>query len=206
MIARVVDEEFGIHYHPGHVRKVLKALGFSVQRPRRQLAKADPAEQDRWQRYTYPRLKKTAERKAALLFGDEASFRQDPTLYRTWSHRGHQPLIPTTGQRNTQKIFGAVDLYRPRFYYAHGQVFEGESYTIFLTALAQQYRRQEVFLVHDNAPYHKTPEVQEWLSCYGHRFHLCLLPPYSPRVQCRRTGVASRADACDPQSLSRHRR
>jgi transposase len=58
MIARVVDEEFGIHYHPGHVRKVLKALGFSVQRPRRQLAKADPAEQDRWQRYTYPRLKK----------------------------------------------------------------------------------------------------------------------------------------------------
>ncbi len=58
MIARVVDEEFGIHYHPGHVRKVLKALGFSVQRSRRQLAKADPAEQDRWQRYTYPRLKK----------------------------------------------------------------------------------------------------------------------------------------------------
>jgi transposase len=40
------------------VRKVLKAMGFSVQRPRRQLAKADPVEQDRWQRYTYPRLKK----------------------------------------------------------------------------------------------------------------------------------------------------
>ena len=35
-----------------------RALGFSVQRPRRKLAKADPAEQDRWQRYTYPRLKK----------------------------------------------------------------------------------------------------------------------------------------------------
>ena len=58
MIARVIQEEFDVRYHPGHVRKVLKALGFSVQRPRRQLAKADPAEQDRWQRYTYPRLKK----------------------------------------------------------------------------------------------------------------------------------------------------
>jgi transposase len=58
MIARVIEEEFNVHYHPGHVRKVLKALGFSVQRPRRQLAKANPAEQDRWQRYTYPRLKK----------------------------------------------------------------------------------------------------------------------------------------------------
>lgn len=58
MIARVIQEEFNVHYHPGHVRKVLKALGFSVQRPRRQLAKADPTEQDRWQRYTYPKLKK----------------------------------------------------------------------------------------------------------------------------------------------------
>jgi len=58
MIARVIAEEFEVHYHPGHVRKVLKAMGFSVQRPRRKLAKADPGEQDRWQRYTYPRLKK----------------------------------------------------------------------------------------------------------------------------------------------------
>lgn len=58
MIGRLIEEEFDVCYHPGHVRKVLKALGFSVQRPRRQLAKADPAAQDRWQRYTYPRLKK----------------------------------------------------------------------------------------------------------------------------------------------------
>jgi transposase len=58
MIRRVIEQEFNVHYHPGHVRKVLKALDFSVQRPRRKLAKADPAEQDRWQRYTYPRLKK----------------------------------------------------------------------------------------------------------------------------------------------------
>jgi transposase len=57
MIALVIADEFAVHYHPGHVRKVLKFLGFSVQRPRRKLAKADPIEQDRWQRYTYPRLK-----------------------------------------------------------------------------------------------------------------------------------------------------
>jgi transposase len=58
MIAQVIVAEFAVTYHTGHVRKVLKALGFSVQRPRRVLAKADPVEQDRWQRYTYPRLKK----------------------------------------------------------------------------------------------------------------------------------------------------
>jgi transposase len=58
MIAWVVEEEFGIVYHPGHVRKLLQGLGFSVQRPRRVLARADIHQQDRWHRYLYPRLKK----------------------------------------------------------------------------------------------------------------------------------------------------
>jgi len=58
MIVRVIQEEYQVDYHPGHVRKLLKELGFSVQRPRKRLAKGDPLLQDRWQRYTYPRLKK----------------------------------------------------------------------------------------------------------------------------------------------------
>jgi hypothetical protein len=58
MVAWVIEEEFGIHYHPGHVRRLLHRLGFSVQRPRRVLARASAYQQDRWQRYTYPSLKK----------------------------------------------------------------------------------------------------------------------------------------------------
>ena len=58
MIAWVIEEEFGVAYHPGHVRKVPHRLGFSVQRPRRVLARADVAEQDRWHRRPYPPIKK----------------------------------------------------------------------------------------------------------------------------------------------------
>ena len=58
MIARVIAEEFGVSYHPGHVRKLLEEMGFSVQRPQRVLARADPAAQARWRRRTYPNLKK----------------------------------------------------------------------------------------------------------------------------------------------------
>jgi len=58
MVARVISEEFGIAYCARHVRRLLHAWGFSVQRPRRKLKRANPAEQNRWRRYTYPRLKK----------------------------------------------------------------------------------------------------------------------------------------------------
>ena len=73
-----------------------------------------------------------------------------------------------------------MDLYRPRLYFAHGQIFKGETYTAFLTSLAERYPRQEVFLIQDTAPYHRGPVVREWLACYGHRFHICPLPAYSP--------------------------
>jgi transposase len=58
MISWVIEQEFGVQYHPGHVRKLLHAWGFSVQRPRRILARADVAAQDRWRRHIYPDLKK----------------------------------------------------------------------------------------------------------------------------------------------------
>ena len=58
MIAWVIEEEFHVSYHPGHVRRLLYDLDFSVQRPRRLLARANASEQDRWHRRTYPNLKK----------------------------------------------------------------------------------------------------------------------------------------------------
>jgi|SRR5487761_542911 len=65
MVARVISAEFGIDYTARHVRRLLHEWGFSVQRPRRKLLRADPVEQNRWRRYTYPRLKKKRRPKTA---------------------------------------------------------------------------------------------------------------------------------------------
>ena len=59
LIAQVIAEEFDVRYHPGHVRRLLKQLDFSVQRPKTRLVQADPKKQNRWIRYTHPNLKKT---------------------------------------------------------------------------------------------------------------------------------------------------
>jgi len=65
MVARVISEEFGVDYTARHVGRLLHQWGFSVQRPRRKLMRANPGEQNRWRRYTYPRLKKKLRNKKA---------------------------------------------------------------------------------------------------------------------------------------------
>jgi transposase len=59
LVTQVIRQEFDRSYHPGHVRKLLGQLGYSVQRPTTRLVQANLREKRKWVRYTYPNLKKT---------------------------------------------------------------------------------------------------------------------------------------------------
>jgi transposase len=63
LISQIIAEEFGRQYHPGHVRKLLKEFGYSVQRPTTRLVQADLKQKRKWVRYRYPNLKKTPKAK-----------------------------------------------------------------------------------------------------------------------------------------------
>jgi len=58
MIGDLIAQRFGVRYHNHHVPRLLHELGFSVQRPRRRLARADAAAQAVWLREKLPRIKK----------------------------------------------------------------------------------------------------------------------------------------------------
>lgn len=65
MIGDLIAQRFGVRYHNHHVPRLLHELGFSVQRPRRRLARADRAAQTVWLREKLPRIKKKPRRAAA---------------------------------------------------------------------------------------------------------------------------------------------
>ena len=58
-------------YYEGYVRKLFREFGFSVQRPKRLLIKAD---KEKWAKETYPEIKKAYRHGSPLIFEDEASF------------------------------------------------------------------------------------------------------------------------------------
>lgn len=66
MIGDVIHREFGVRYHNQHIPRLLHQLGFSVQRPRKRLARADAERQAVWIRTTLPAIKKKLPRVVAL--------------------------------------------------------------------------------------------------------------------------------------------
>lgn len=119
-----------------------------------------------------------------IVYEDEASFRQTPTLARTWAPRGCQPQVPTRGERNTQKILGAVSVATSKFIWRHQtEYFNASTYLAFMEdALLPGFhkRGRRIYLIQDNASYHKKPEVYEWFKKNRRYLEVFLLPPYSP--------------------------
>lgn len=58
-IAEVIERVTGEHYHPGHVWRILRRMGWSLQRPARRAVERDQAAIDRWARERWPTVKKT---------------------------------------------------------------------------------------------------------------------------------------------------
>lgn len=57
-IARVIQRQLGIRYHPCHVWKLLRRLGWSCQKPERRALQRDEAAIAHWKRYVWPHIKK----------------------------------------------------------------------------------------------------------------------------------------------------
>ena len=64
-VAHLIQEEFDVQYHSGHVWKILRQLNWSPQRPAgRALERNEPAIQQ-WKRKTWPDIKKKPKAKGA---------------------------------------------------------------------------------------------------------------------------------------------
>lgn len=57
-VAAVIETRFGVRYHPTHVSRLLRALGWSPQRPIQRATQRDEAAIERWWTERWPALKR----------------------------------------------------------------------------------------------------------------------------------------------------
>ena len=57
-VADVIAKKFGVVYHPDHVWKILRGLGWTCQKPEQRARERDEAAIDRWRKKEWPRIKR----------------------------------------------------------------------------------------------------------------------------------------------------
>ena len=63
-VAEVVARTFGVQYHPSHVWKELRGMGWSCQKPERRARERDEEAIRRWRQEDWPRIKKSSKERS----------------------------------------------------------------------------------------------------------------------------------------------
>ena len=179
-VQTLIYREFGVNYSPKYIPDLLRRLGFSFQKAKFESAHIDPKKRRKWLEETWPQIKALAKRKnAQIFFEDESSFSMWGSLFYTWSRRGKQPVVKTTGKRRALKVFGVIDLFSGKLiYHSLDGKLNSETYVDFLKELLRKTRKH-IILIHDGARYHTSKQTKSLVESKD-RLSLFQLPPYSP--------------------------
>ena len=181
-VAQFVEAQFGLTLSRTTCLRSLHRLGFVCKRPKKQLAKADPAKRADFVRTYAQVVDEAAQMGASICFVDEAHFRADAELTRLWVLKGEPALIPSTSPRRAEKA-----AYSSAVCLESGLVevmpLEGNSNAATSVAFLQQLRAahpEPLIVIWDNAPAHRGEALRAYLSTPDLRLRLVALPAYSP--------------------------
>jgi transposase len=180
-VARVIEEEFGVRYHPGHVSRILKEIGWTPQVPITRALQRDEAAIQRWREHDWPQLKRIATRQGrTLVLVDESGFYLLPSVVKTYGPRGRTPVVDEWQTRDHLSVMGGVTTDGRVYTLVRQDPLTGVETVEFLWHLGQQIQGP-VLLVWDRSPIHRRANVTEFVAAVGAAgLRVETLPPYAP--------------------------
>jgi transposase len=180
-VARVIEEEFAVHYHKGHVARILQEIGWTPQVPITRAIQRDEQAIRHWREHDWPRLKRIATRqRRTLAFVDESGFYLLPGVVKTYGPRGRTPVLDEWQTRDHLSVMGAVTTTGQVFTLVRQESLTGVETVEFLLHLGRQIHGPAL-VIWDRSPIHRRANVTELVAAVGASgLRLEPLPAYAP--------------------------
>jgi transposase len=185
----LIEQEFGVHFHPNYLACWLRQREYTPQLPRRVPRERDDRKIALWLAEDWPRIKRKARRRGAcLMLLDESGLLMAPLRRRSWSLRG-QPLQikEKAGHREKVSVVGALLLTpsRDRLTLAYQTLvngyFSNAEVAQFLSG-ALQWLSEPLVVIWDGGSMHKGGPINELVAESKGRLDLEPLPPHAPML------------------------
>jgi transposase len=179
-VAHVIEEEFGVRYHKGHVGRLLDDLHWTPQAPITRAAQRDEEAIERWRRDVWPDLVRQARReRRVLVFVDEAGFYLLPGAVRTYAPVGQTPVLRVKLSRDHLSVMGGLTPQGKVYTLTRQEPLNGLHCIEFLVHLGW-VAGDRLLVIWDGSPIHRRAAVTEFVT--GTRGHVRLesLPGYAP--------------------------
>jgi transposase len=174
-----IERELGVALCCDTIRRTLRDLNFRWRRPRWAIQRKDPQAAQRM--LTIAKTIWNAEPGTRFLVEDETKFTTLPPLRRMWMQKGHQLRIPTPEQNERFYSYATLDLEKGEWFDCFFEKANSDSTLSFLERLLKAYPKTPIVLIWDQAKYHVSLKVQEWID-QQKRLTVLLLPKYAPQL------------------------
>jgi len=179
-ITKMIKEEFGVSYHPGHVWKILRKLGLTHQRPEKRAVERDEDRVKEWKEKRWPELRTKAKKEGkTIVFMDESGRSQTPTVVATWSPCGETPTLNHVFGWSRCSIISTITPEGGFHYRIYSCSIKSSQILTFLKHLLAHIK-EDIILFWDGIPTHKSNIVKDFLEENEKRIEVHRLPPYAP--------------------------
>jgi transposase len=179
-IARVIEEEFGIHYHKGHVSRLLRELHWTPQVPIRRAIQRDEEAIQRWREEVWPDLQRRAHReRRVLIFEDESGFYLLPSVVRTYAPEANTPVLYEKLTRDHLSVMGGMTPAGKVYTLVRQESLNGLHSVEFLQHLLR-VAGERLLLIWDGSPIHRRAAVTEFVADTRGKVWVEVLPGYAP--------------------------
>jgi transposase len=179
-VARVIEEEFDVHYHKDHVGRLLKELRWTPQVPIKRAIQRDEEAIERWRDEVWPELQRRARReRRALVFEDESGFYLLPGVVRTYAPEGLTPVLREKQTRDHLSVMGGMTPEGKVYTLARQESLNGLHSIEFLVHLGH-VAGDRLLVIWDGSPIHRRDEVTGFVSETRGKVWLESLPGYAP--------------------------
>ncbi|MCC5789525.1 MAG: IS630 family transposase [Opitutales bacterium] len=180
-IGSLIREKTGKKTSPSEVWRLLRRIGWSVQKPERKARERDEEKIKKWKTEQWPRLRQKADSEnRTIVFIDECGFSQKSTAKKTWAQRGETPVVQMSFNWDKLSVIGGISL-KSIYFQMHEESIKSAQVVGFLKHL-QKYIKGNLLVIWDGLPAHRSREVKEYLKQTQGRVWVERLPAYAPEL------------------------
>ena len=179
MVTGMIRKEFGVTVRARTLRRWLRRIGFSWRKDRYIPYKSVSKErQEEFKREVGGRAAQRRADGMAVFAEDEAAVQRSQNPAYGWRPTGGREQVRASFSRESVRIFGAMSQDELRIKIVEST--NSETFREFLEEIRRD--RPRLFMVLDNASYHKSKAVREYVESTGGGVGLEFLPPYTPQL------------------------
>lgn len=182
LVGYLIKEQYGIQYKSRRPLYLLfEESKFTYHKPDTQYKARSQEKIDEWLETIGIEIKAlAAEENVVILVEDEMMLTTQTTTQKLWLPQGVFPKIDISVKRELRCIYGFLHVKTGHQYaFKATGANSGETCRI-LNEIGKMNPNKKIVIVWDNASWHKSAAVKEFLGATKYKFHLINFPPYSP--------------------------